>query len=68
MTSDRPYRRAMTHEEAMQEIRRNAGTQFDPGVVEAFERAMAELDLSAIWPSARGRIVEGEHAEREEAA
>jgi HD-GYP domain-containing protein (c-di-GMP phosphodiesterase class II) len=68
MTSDRPYRRAMSHEEAMEEIRRNAGTQFDPVVVEGFERAMAELDLSAIWPSARGRTVEGEHAEHEEAA
>ncbi len=41
MTSDRAYRRAMTHEQAMAEIRRCAGTQFDPAVVAAFERAMA---------------------------
>lgn len=36
MTSTRPYRRAMTHEEALAEIRRCSGTQFDPRVVEAF--------------------------------
>src|SRR3954469_24431935 len=35
MTSDRPYRRAMTAGEACQELARGAGTQFDPGVVEA---------------------------------
>lgn len=38
MTSDRPYRRAMRHEEALAEIKRNAGNQFDPSVVEAFIR------------------------------
>lgn len=36
MTSDRPYRKAMTVEEAVEEIKRNKGTQFDPSVVEAF--------------------------------
>jgi HD-GYP domain-containing protein (c-di-GMP phosphodiesterase class II) len=41
MTSDRPYRKAMSHEEAMAEIKRNAGTQFDPSVVEAMTRVMA---------------------------
>ena len=41
MTSDRPYRKAMPHEEAMAEIKRNAGIQFDPSIVEAFARVMA---------------------------
>jgi diguanylate cyclase (GGDEF)-like protein len=32
MTEDRPYRKAMTKEAAIAEIRRNAGTQFDPEI------------------------------------
>jgi polar amino acid transport system substrate-binding protein len=33
MTSDRPYRRAMSHAAALAELHANAGWQFDPGVV-----------------------------------
>ncbi len=36
MTSDRPYRKAMSHEKAVDEILKNAGGQFDPKVVRAF--------------------------------
>jgi HD-GYP domain-containing protein (c-di-GMP phosphodiesterase class II) len=35
MTSDRPYRRARPEDEARAELRRCAGTQFDPAVVAA---------------------------------
>jgi diguanylate cyclase (GGDEF)-like protein/putative nucleotidyltransferase with HDIG domain len=35
MVSDRPYRKAMPHQAAMAELTANAGTQFDPQVVEA---------------------------------
>ena len=35
MVSDRPYARAMTREEALQQIRLGRGTQFDPAVVGA---------------------------------
>lgn len=36
MTSDRPYRKAMDHVDAANELRRAAGTQFDPALVERF--------------------------------
>jgi HD-GYP domain-containing protein (c-di-GMP phosphodiesterase class II) len=36
MTHDRPYRRARPPDEALVEIAQRSGTQFDPGVVEAF--------------------------------
>jgi response regulator RpfG family c-di-GMP phosphodiesterase len=42
MTSHRPYRRGRTMDEAVGELRRSAGTQFDPLVVDAFERAVAD--------------------------
>jgi putative nucleotidyltransferase with HDIG domain len=35
MTTSRPYRAALKHETALDELRANAGTQFDPRVVEA---------------------------------
>jgi HD-GYP domain-containing protein (c-di-GMP phosphodiesterase class II) len=40
MTSDRPYRKALPHEEALRDIQRNSGIQFDPQVVEVFTRVM----------------------------
>ncbi len=39
ITSHRPYRKARSHEEAVQDIRHHAGTQFDPEVVRAFLEA-----------------------------
>lgn len=36
MTSNRPYRKALSHEIAIQEITDHSGTQFDPQVAEAF--------------------------------
>jgi hypothetical protein len=43
MTSDRPYRKAMSPEQALEDIRRNSGIQFDPAVVKAFERVIARM-------------------------
>lgn len=39
MTSDRPYRKALSREEAMDELRKCSGSQFDPNVVSAFLKA-----------------------------
>ena len=41
MTSDRPYQLAMPTQEAVEELRRNAGSQFDPTVVDAFTKVLA---------------------------
>jgi putative nucleotidyltransferase with HDIG domain len=38
MTTDRPYRLGRTHDEALEELVRCAGTQFDPRVVDAIVR------------------------------
>ena len=42
MTSARPYRPPLSHEEAAAELRRAAGTQFDPRCVEAFLKLVGE--------------------------
>jgi HD-GYP domain-containing protein (c-di-GMP phosphodiesterase class II) len=42
MTSDRPYRKALSMQVALDELARCSGTQFDPGVVNAFVEALHE--------------------------
>ena len=44
MTSERPYGAKMTAQEALAELERCAGTQFDPGVVAAFAKVLAAAD------------------------
>lgn len=46
MTSDRPFRRAMSVQEAWEQISRGAGVQFDPRLVRLFRRVVAE---EACW-------------------
>lgn len=41
MTSDRPYRKARTSDDALRELKAHAGSQFDPEVVAAFERVLS---------------------------
>ncbi|MHB8156358.1 MAG: PAS domain S-box protein [Desulfocucumaceae bacterium] len=43
MTSDRPYRKAITHKDALAELRRCAGTQFEPELVEKFALVLEGL-------------------------
>src|SRR2546423_51531 len=52
MTTDRPYRRAMSRDAALQELRRNSGTQFEPRVVEAMEHVVWDFDATADDPYA----------------
>ena len=42
MTSDRPYRKGLPHEVAIEEINKCSGAQFDPDVVEAWNRIPKE--------------------------
>ena len=44
ITSERPYRPAQSREAAVEELRRGAGTQFDPQCLEAF------LNMLEAWP------------------
>ncbi|MGZ6728034.1 MAG: HD-GYP domain-containing protein [Gaiellaceae bacterium] len=44
MTSDRPYRRALSHEDALAEVERCSGTQFDPQIVRVFLELFAEAE------------------------
>ena len=48
MTTDRPYRRAMSHELAVTELHANAGTQFDKRVVDAL---ITELGIPVPAPT-----------------
>jgi HD-GYP domain-containing protein (c-di-GMP phosphodiesterase class II) len=48
MINQRPYQRAMDPAAALQELRRCAGTQFDPDVVDAF--GLVLLDDAALLP------------------
>jgi diguanylate cyclase (GGDEF)-like protein len=52
MVSDRPYRGGRSVEQALAELRRCAGTQFDPAVVDAFAAVVAERDRISAVPRA----------------
>jgi diguanylate cyclase (GGDEF)-like protein/putative nucleotidyltransferase with HDIG domain len=59
MLGDRPYRVGMGHRFARAELRRNAGTQFDEHVVDAFLRALEQSgegsdELEVVPPAAAG--------------
>ncbi|HMC81930.1 MAG TPA: HD domain-containing phosphohydrolase [Candidatus Polarisedimenticolia bacterium] len=59
MTSDRPYRKALSYEQARDEIVRNAGVQFDPRVVEVFLSIRPEE-----WKAMYVRVSAGKRANR----
>ncbi|MCK4260215.1 MAG: diguanylate cyclase [Halanaerobiales bacterium] len=43
MISDRPYRKALTNDEAIKQLRFNKGTQFDPNLVDIFIQTIMNL-------------------------
>ena len=48
MVNNRPYAAALSRIEALAELQRNGGTQFDPAVVEALSAAIAEREPSTL--------------------
>ncbi len=48
MTTDRPYRLGLSHEAALLEIERNAGTQFHPAVAKAFVAVQRGVDPATV--------------------
>jgi putative nucleotidyltransferase with HDIG domain len=50
MTSNRPYRGALVSEEALDEVRKEAGAQFDSNCVAAFLQFISEADEGRIDP------------------
>ncbi len=48
MTTDRVYRKAMSQEEAMAEIEKNAGTQFDPYLAHVLIKYLTNLNKSKV--------------------
>ncbi len=48
MTSDRPYRRALSRAQALAEVERCAGTQFDPVIARVFLELFEETELASV--------------------
>jgi HD-GYP domain-containing protein (c-di-GMP phosphodiesterase class II) len=46
MISDRPYSKPRTTDQALAKLRRCAGTQFDPAVVDVFEQVVTARSQS----------------------
>jgi len=62
MTSDRPYRKATPVAQAMMEVRRCGGTQFDPKVVDAVLTVLADPEWKGIASLEHGGSPEGARA------
>jgi putative nucleotidyltransferase with HDIG domain len=56
MTTDRPYHRALTVEEAATEIRRGRGSQFSPAVVDAFFTVLRRRPLDLPGTESRDAV------------
>jgi response regulator RpfG family c-di-GMP phosphodiesterase len=67
MTSDRAYRAALSHEIAVAELKRCAGTQFDPRIVAVFIIEMEKVRNNEIGESAQDSQPDTQTEESEEA-
>lgn len=47
LVSDKPYKKAFTHNEAVQTIMNNSGTSYDPKIVEVFENVKDKFEETA---------------------
>ncbi len=54
MVTDRPYRKGMHVEKAIEELKRNRGTQFDPQVVDTLVTLYQEGKLSPLHDHTEG--------------
>lgn len=61
MTTERPYRKALTPERAVAELKSKAGVQFDPRVVEAFLQVLPAPDSENPPPPSSAGPVAGVH-------
>ncbi len=51
MTTDRPYRAALSRQETIAELQACSGTQFDPRIVEAFISCIEPAEAAAVSPA-----------------
>ena len=58
MVSERPYRATLTPEQALAELARHSGTQFDPVVVAAFRAAVAATQDGAAKTEASALVAD----------
>jgi HD-GYP domain-containing protein (c-di-GMP phosphodiesterase class II) len=61
MIHDRWYRRKRDLQDAIDELVRCAGTQFDPGVVEAFKRVIDKTDLDTLVEAVEEEVTSSEY-------
>jgi HD-GYP domain-containing protein (c-di-GMP phosphodiesterase class II) len=55
MITDKPYRKALSISQAIKEVNKNSGLQFDPKVVEIFQEAVRRKDVRKLLEKELGR-------------
>ena len=71
MTTDRPYRRGMTHAEAVRAVQQSSGSMFDPAIVAAFVAAVSyaadpiAAETQWIYEALEGQAQTAIHEEKE---